>query len=399
MSHNSKRVLISSNLYRPNIGGAENSLYNLALEYEKLGYFVDVVSSDMNNVTDEKLPLVEKFSDRITVYRYKADHAIVPRTFYMYKTAFCLYRKLMRMYRYEYLFVRSHFNVITAWLAGMRDIRFLLAGVVINQRANERASLSQSKLQLFKRSLDNFYHHSMQKLAVKLASRLMVFSQNMVDQLVNVFGCKPDIPIVKPGVDLQKFSLVTPDAKRLIREKLGIPLDKTILLGLGRFVQSKGYDQVIKALSHLSDDYVFLVVGKGVERQTYIDLANELGVQDKLMFAPPTDVPEQYYQLADIFMMTSVYETLGQTTLEAQACGLPVIAFEPSENIITATREITKASTSLFCTDNDAKQLAQTVTQAKLKLEDNTFNAREINSFIEENFSWRALALTIEDTH
>ena len=396
MNEQKPRVLISSNLYRPNIGGAENSLYNLAKEYSHLGYMVDIVTSDMNNVTDKVLPLVEEEYQNVTVYRYQCDHSFIPRTFYMYWTATRLFKKLTKQHDYRYLFVRSHFNVITAWLAGIRDIRFLLAGVVKNQRANERASLSSSRATRLKRYLDNQYHHLLQAIAIKLAPSLMVFSQNMVDQIGDVFKYKKAIPIVKPGVDLGKFSLVESKHKVSLRNTLNIPQDKTVLLGIGRFVQSKGYDQVIASLPLLPDSFCLCLVGQGVEQESYRKLAIKYGVEHKVIYAPPTDKPQEYYQLADVFLMTSVYETLGQTTLEAQSCGLPVVAFEPCDKIVTATKEITSNNTAVFCHHNNAQKLAEAISEADSHLKNGKFVPKEIRQFVIDNFSWQALCKKID---
>ena len=43
-----KTVLLASNLYRPNIGGIENSLYHLSLSYQEMGYEVIIFASDIS---------------------------------------------------------------------------------------------------------------------------------------------------------------------------------------------------------------------------------------------------------------------------------------------------------------------------------------------------------------
>lgn len=390
-----KRIMISSNLYRPNIGGAENSMYNLAIEYSNLGYEVDIVSSDMNNVSNDKLPEKEVVHPNVTVYRYRTEHPFVPRTLYMYYTAIQLYRYLLRTYSYEFLFARFHFNVITAWLSGMRDIRYLLAGVVRNQRSNERASLNISKRQKFTRYVDNKYHHLLQKIAVMMAKHIMVFSQNMVNQMREVFSSKGAIPIVKPGVDLERFCILNAENQRELRLRFEIPENSIVMLGLGRFVQSKGYEQVIEALPYLPENFIFCLVGQGVEYETYRNRAIELNVLDKLVFFPPTNHPEHYYQISDVFMMTSIYETLGQTILEAQACGLPIVAFEPSSNIITATKEITNDTTTVFCQSHNTSALVDCILAVRKKLTDQSMNRVHIRQFIINNFSWRSLCQKI----
>ena len=70
-----KSILITSNAYYPNIGGIENSLRYLAQAYVKQGYRVDVVISDVNNVTDEKLAEFEEL-DGLNIHRYATTHEL-----------------------------------------------------------------------------------------------------------------------------------------------------------------------------------------------------------------------------------------------------------------------------------------------------------------------------------
>lgn len=82
------------------------------------------------------------------------------------------------------------------------------------------------------------------------------------------------------------------------------------------------------------------MVGEGTEHQVYINKISLLGLNDRVMIFPPTREVEQFYQSADLFAMTSNYEPLGQTILEAMAAGLKIIAFRPSVIIDTAIEEL-----------------------------------------------------------
>ena len=61
-------VVITSNLYKPNIGGVENSLYHLAHSYLKQGLQPIIVASDIAS-SECKLPEYEE-AEGILVYRY-----------------------------------------------------------------------------------------------------------------------------------------------------------------------------------------------------------------------------------------------------------------------------------------------------------------------------------------
>lgn len=106
--------------------------------------------------------------------------------------------------------------------------------------------------------------------------------------------------------------------------------DKKIVFSLGRLVEYKGYEYLIDAALHLSDEYVILIGGTGPLRkklQTQIDAAN-LNEKVKLLgFIEDRDLP-YYYDACSLFCLSSVFKTeaFGIVQIEAMSCSKPVIA-------------------------------------------------------------------------
>lgn len=92
----------------------------------------------------------------------------------------------------------------------------------------------------------------------------------------------------------------------------------------------KGVDVTIRALPAIAKvfpDVKYLVIGRGDDQPRLAQLARELGVSDRVVFAgfvPTPDLPE-YYRLADAYIMPS-QEGFGIVYLEAMACGKPVLS-------------------------------------------------------------------------
>lgn len=150
--------------------------------------------------------------------------------------------------------------------------------------------------------------------------------------------------IIKLGVEEGKIIIVYPcpnitDNQQLnnqqLIEKYNLK-DKKILLTVGRLVERKGQDQVIRSLSEVIKSFpklIYFIVGSGSYQGELKKLAKELNLEDKIIFAGRVNDDElaNYYQIADIFIMPSRQiagdvEGFGIVYLEAALFGLPVIA-------------------------------------------------------------------------
>ncbi|NJR39050.1 MAG: glycosyltransferase [Leptolyngbyaceae cyanobacterium CSU_1_4] len=92
----------------------------------------------------------------------------------------------------------------------------------------------------------------------------------------------------------------------------------------------KGVDMTIRALGAIAQsipNVKYLVIGRGDDQPRLAQLAKDLGVGDRVVFAgfvPTVELPE-HYRLADAYVMPS-QEGFGIVYLEAMACGVPVLA-------------------------------------------------------------------------
>ena len=92
----------------------------------------------------------------------------------------------------------------------------------------------------------------------------------------------------------------------------------------------KGVDVTIQALPQIAETFPnvkYLVIGRGDDRSRLTQLAADLGVAEKVVFAGfvPTENLAAHYRLADAYVMPS-QEGFGIVYLEALACGIPVLA-------------------------------------------------------------------------
>ena len=69
-----------------------------------------------------------------------------------------------------------------------------------------------------------------------------------------------------------------------------------------------------------------LFVGDGPERGTAEQLCRQLGVCDDVRFVGKQEQMEDILAIADLFLLTSEYESFGLAALEAMAAGVPVVS-------------------------------------------------------------------------
>ncbi|NEQ48828.1 MAG: glycosyltransferase, partial [Leptolyngbya sp. SIO3F4] len=109
--------------------------------------------------------------------------------------------------------------------------------------------------------------------------------------------------------------------------------DSRVLMTVARLWKGdpyKGVDVTIRAMPAISDafpDVKYLVIGRGDDQPRLAQLAKDLGVADRVVFAGfvPNEELVDHYRLADVYVMPS-QEGFGIVYLEAMACGIPVIS-------------------------------------------------------------------------
>lgn len=140
----------------------------------------------------------------------------------------------------------------------------------------------------------------------------------------------PDVPrgkirVVYNGLDLERF-----------RRRTSEPTNDPLILGVGRFVEKKGFPYLIEACRLLEDRSVPFkceIVGYGATRKSLLELISSLGLEDRVSLVPPLAQDELvgYYRRASVFCLPTMIasnddrDILPNVVKEAMAVGVPVI--------------------------------------------------------------------------
>lgn len=169
------------------------------------------------------------------------------------------------------------------------------------------------------------------------------------------------------------LSVFYPRSTYSLREDLGLSTSDFVVLGVAQsWSQAKGLNQFIEVARSMPDIKVVLV-GR---------LPSETFVPTNLLTVGEVNAPKklaEYYSMADVFINPSIQETFGKVTVEALACGTPVIGSNT-----TATPELIPSQCGFTFLPNDIDDLLKKV--ALVREKGKMAYAEHCQCFAEENF-------------
>jgi glycosyltransferase involved in cell wall biosynthesis len=100
------------------------------------------------------------------------------------------------------------------------------------------------------------------------------------------------------------------------------------LIAIGRLVERKGFEFLIRALAKLPEDIVLYIIGDGPMEASLKTLGNDIGLNGRLRILGyvPREEVYAYLRSADCFVLSSLHEGLGIVVQEAMYSGLPIVS-------------------------------------------------------------------------
>jgi glycosyltransferase involved in cell wall biosynthesis len=141
-----------------------------------------------------------------------------------------------------------------------------------------------------------------------------------------------------------------PDEQRAAADR---PRPGPLVGAIGRFERQKGFDLLIRALAEIGDASLVLV-GDGSERPTLEDLADTVGVADRVLWRGWTDDARSYFGAFDVFAFPSRFEGFPLALLEALLARSAVVATDEGD----VSEIVQDGETGLLVRAEDPKALA-----------------------------------------
>lgn len=119
-------------------------------------------------------------------------------------------------------------------------------------------------------------------------------------------------------------------ARRDACQSLGLKFDSPVICMLAHFVRGKNQEALIHIIAEgsLPADIQLILSGEGPRKNFCQRLAQRLGVENRVTFTGRIEHPGTVFQASNLIISTSLRDSMPNALVEAQAAGLPVIAYD-----------------------------------------------------------------------
>jgi glycosyltransferase involved in cell wall biosynthesis len=177
---------------------------------------------------------------------------------------------------------------------------------------------------------DRFYFKTIYPLYFKKATKIIAVSERARTDIIGLINHLSPDKVITVYLAVDPIFRVIKDKAYLenIRQKYQLP-DKFIVY-VGHIYPGKNVGRLFKAFSKVHEEHDIKLVVAGSYKWKYQDdiaLVEKLGLQDHVRLTghvPPEDLVG-FYNMAQLTVFPSFYESFGLTNVEANACGCPLI--------------------------------------------------------------------------
>ncbi len=172
------------------------------------------------------------------------------------------------------------------------------------------------------------WHNKSYSIALELADKVQANSQELLSSLKNHYS-KIEIKgeIIHPGLqDTFRVGQTEIEGFVGLRERNA----QLEIISVGRLHWVKGYELALMALALFKkngNDFNYKIIGAGVESEKLVYLIHSLGLKDNVKLVSQKSALEirEIMERSNLFLQTSWAEGFSNSSLEAQALGLPVV--------------------------------------------------------------------------
>jgi glycosyltransferase involved in cell wall biosynthesis len=226
----------------------------------------------------------------------------------------------------------------------------------------------------------------------------IVTNNEPLKEFVRAVGIRTRVEIIPNGIDLTRFRPAeNPAERQVMRDRLGIAPDHTMIISVGGVMPRKGSDLLVEAWTQLVGDHPdthLVLVGprKDLEqpglrafRRRLEELIAQSGAPQRIHFTGLSDEVPAYTRAADILALPSEREGMPNSVLEAMASRVPVV-LTPFTGL---SRDLGRADCEYLMCERTATALAATLRQLLA-------SAELRNTIAQQGYDWACRTMSLE---
>ena len=310
------RIMIVTDQYPPMVGGVPTVTQGLAVDFANRGNHVWVVAPSSGQRD------VHRLEQKVHVYRFSSFEWPTYEDLRIPFLPILPFRRLLK--KIDPDIIHIHSPIVLGNIAQIVAGSLRKPVIVTNHYLPINLSRSLSADPLFGKPFMTVTYSYL----VHFCNRCEYVTAPTMTALNLLYehGLRAPAQAISNGIDLQKFSPGERD-KRL-QQHFNIPLDRPLILSVNRLSYEKRIDVLIDAVTKMTQDAHIAIASTGPAEADLRARVEELNLMDRvsfLGFIHDKDLAP-LYRLADIFAIPSEAELQSLATMEAMACGLPVVA-------------------------------------------------------------------------
>ncbi len=283
------------------VGGAERCLTNLVVGLDRAKFDPIVIALKARPVASQLTLVSELEAADVPI------HFMGLRSPLSMPLALMRLRKLLQNHRTDV--VQSflyHANVLGTVAAKWARVEHVLCGIRVADPSRFRMKI--------------------ERLAIRQAHHVVCVSQSVADFMAKQVSVPREKLIVIPnGYEAKQLE----ESSCETLTSVGFPLDRRVLLAVGRLHEQKGFDWLLGLAPKLFDqlpDHDVVILGEGPERKSLQRLVKDLNIDDRVHLLGWQPGVARFMQASEQFLLSSRWEGMPNALIEAMGHGLPVVA-------------------------------------------------------------------------
>ncbi|MGA0448036.1 MAG: glycosyltransferase [Candidatus Phytoplasma pyri] len=386
------KIGIFTDTYEPLISGVVVSIKSLKEGLENLGHEVYIITSES---VPKKISTIEIRIIRLPGIRFYFK--ILKGFRYVY--GYYRYLPLINKLQLDIIHIHTEFSV---GFLGLYIQKKLKLPMVYTIHTMYHSFVKNNKSFLFKfKYFQKFllrYFDSLFNKFINRADKVIVPSQKVLNFVQNNYQIEGDYHIIPTQLNLKSFDSENYSSTIInsLKQKLNLT-NMFVCLYVGRLSEEKEIDYLIQGFAFFlldNPNSKFLIIGDGPIRNKLEQQVKKLNIVNNIIFLGfiPYEKLGLYYQLGNVFLSASLFETQGLTYIEALAAALPLVARYDVvlEKVIVhgkngfffhSPQELVTILTDLYHNPNKCQNLSQQAKLSILKYNSKDFAKKVLNVY------------------